>query len=155
MHLRNVPGKLTSGMYTLNEWEDLVIKGKGLAASFLIFRMSLQPNLVIRYWCIQILEHILQCGHPKYHREQLPCVRLRPMTSPTASKALNSKGLSFELESICKQENILKYGYAYLVPMVIAFLCVLLHTTRYKFRVAQRKFCSGPNTAFPGIICLV
>jgi hypothetical protein len=44
MHLRNVPGKLTSGMSTLNEQEDLVIKGKGLGAPFLIFGMSLQPN---------------------------------------------------------------------------------------------------------------
>src|SRR5882762_2238619 len=44
MHLRDVPGKLTSGISTLNKREDLIIKGKGLAASFLIFGMSLQPN---------------------------------------------------------------------------------------------------------------
>jgi hypothetical protein len=41
MHLRNVPGKLMSGMSILNKQEDLVIKGKGLAVPFLIFRMSL------------------------------------------------------------------------------------------------------------------
>ena len=39
--------------------------------------------------------------------------------------------------------------------MAIAFLCVLLCTTRYKFRATQREFCSSPNTAFPSIICLV
>jgi hypothetical protein len=29
------------------------------------------------------LEHILQCGHPKYHWEQLLCVGIYPMASPT------------------------------------------------------------------------
>jgi hypothetical protein len=44
MHLRNVPGKLTSGMSILNKQEDLVIKGEALTVAFLIFRMSLWPN---------------------------------------------------------------------------------------------------------------
>jgi hypothetical protein len=40
-------------------------------------------KLVIRYWRVQTLEYILQCGHSKYRREQLSCVGLHPMTSPT------------------------------------------------------------------------
>ena len=44
MHLWDVPRKLTGGMSTLNEWEDVVVQGEGLCAPFFIFGVSLQQD---------------------------------------------------------------------------------------------------------------
>jgi hypothetical protein len=142
-------------MSTLDEWEDVIIQGKGLCAPFFVFGMSLQPNQSLDTGAYKFWNAYRNVGIPNIIGSRHSVSGFIPSPARLPSKALNSKELGFELESICQQEKISKYGYAHLVPMAIAFLCVLLHTARYKFRVVQREFCSSPNTAFPSVICLV
>jgi hypothetical protein len=101
MHLRNVPGKLTGGMSTLNERENLIIKGKGLAAPFLIFGMSLHPNLPLDTGAYKFRNTYRNVGIPNIIGSSYPVSGFVPGPARLPSKALNSKELGFELESIC------------------------------------------------------
>ena len=98
MHLRNMPRKLTSGMSTLYEWENLIIQGEGLRAPLLIIGVSLWPDQSMvsmkRPWityCNVIIPDII------WRSDLVPCIIPRPARH--ASKALNSKEFTFKLES--------------------------------------------------------